>query len=133
MKPVFADTFYYLALVAPNDPAHARAVALTRELQTRVVTTGWVLMEVGDALAAPQNRKLFARLLDGLRRNRNFKIVPADEKLFNKGVELYRSRPDKGWTLTDGTSFVVMQRAGVTDALTGDHHFEQAGFKALLR
>jgi predicted nucleic acid-binding protein len=44
----------------------------------------------------------------------------------------YESRPDKAWSLTDCISFVVMNQHGLTEALTGDHHFEQAGFTALL-
>jgi len=48
-------------------------------------------------------------------------------------VELYAERPDKGWSLTDCISFVVMRQQGITQALTGDHHFEQAGFTALLK
>ena len=31
------------------------------------------------------------------------------------------------------TGFYVMEQRGLTEALTGDHHFEQAGFTALLR
>jgi len=49
------------------------------------------------------------------------------------GLELYARRPDKSWSLTDCISFVVMTDRGLTEALTGDHHFEQAGFRALLR
>jgi len=45
---------------------------------------------------------------------------------------LYSSRKDKEWTLTDCISFVVMKREGLGEALTGDHHFKQAGFTALL-
>jgi predicted nucleic acid-binding protein len=48
-------------------------------------------------------------------------------------VDLYAERPDKGWSLTDCISFVVMRQQGITQALTGDHHFEQAGFTALLK
>jgi len=53
--------------------------------------------------------------------------------LFERGVGLFRQRPDKEWSLTDCISFVVMRDASLTEALTGDHHFEQAGFSALLR
>ena len=60
-------------------------------------------------------------------------VIPASEGLFNRGRELFRSRPDKDWSLTDCISFVIMQDHGLRDALTGDHHFEQAGFVALLR
>jgi len=41
--------------------------------------------------------------------------------------------PDKGWSLTDCASFVIMEDEGLPAALTHDHHFEQAGFQALLR
>jgi len=61
-----------------------------------------------------------------------FRVVRATTELIERGKELYRRRPDKEWPLTDCISFVVMQDEGLTEALTGDHHFEQAGFKALL-
>jgi predicted nucleic acid-binding protein len=59
-------------------------------------------------------------------------VVPATDELFRRGVELYRQRPDKDWPLTDCLSFVAMDDHQVTDALTGDAHFHQAGFAALL-
>lgn len=52
---------------------------------------------------------------------------------FDAALDLYSRRLDKGWSFTDCLSFLVMQRYGITDALTSDHHFEQAGFTALLR
>ena len=61
------------------------------------------------------------------------KIIPATADLFDRGVQLYAERADKEWSLTDCISFVVMADEGLADALTGDHHFEQAGFKALLK
>ena len=50
-----------------------------------------------------------------------------------RGVALYAERPDKDWSLTDCISFVVMRTMDITEALTGDRHFEQAGFTALLK
>ena len=61
------------------------------------------------------------------------KIVAAETRLFQRGVELFEQRRDKDWSLTDCLSFVVMQDEGITQALTGDKHFEQAGFTALLK
>jgi hypothetical protein len=60
-------------------------------------------------------------------------IIPAEPQLYEEGIALYRARPDKDWSLTDCISFVVMKARGITEALTGDHHFEQAGFVALLK
>jgi hypothetical protein len=59
--------------------------------------------------------------------------VPPESNAFDAGVALFAQRPDKHWSLTDCISFIVMRREGLTDALTGDHHFEQAGFNALLK
>ena len=133
MKPVFADTFYDLALLSPHDPAHARSVSITRRLRSRVFTTTWVLTEVGDAMSMPQNRATFLTLLEGLRANSKMTIVPATQQLFDRGVDLFGKRADKQWTLTDCISFVVMADEGLRDALSGDHHFEQAGFRSLLK
>ena len=58
--------------------------------------------------------------------------MDATSELFERGLALYNARPDKEWSLTDCISFVVMADEGLTDALTGDRHFEQAGFTALL-
>jgi len=98
-----------------------------------MVTTDWVLTEVVDALAAPANRALAVALLDSLQHDPHTIIIPAEHGLFEAGLDLFRGRPDKEWTLTDCISFVVMQRHQLTEALTADHHFEQAGFSILLK
>ena len=59
--------------------------------------------------------------------------MPTTDAVFEAGLELYLNRPDKDWSLTDCISFVVMEQEGLTEALTGDLHFEQAGFVALLK
>lgn len=133
MNNWFADTFYFLALLVHEDKAHARAVEITSHLRTGIVTTPWVLTEVADGLAAARTRGAFARLLDTLRSNPRVTIVALDESLFDRGIQLYLNRPDKNWSLTDCISFILMEDLGLTEALTGDHHFEQAGFRALLK
>jgi len=132
VKPVFADTFYFLALLHLGDIAHARALSLSQTSSDLLLTTTWVLTEVADALAVPGMRESFPRLLATLRGDPACTIIPPTLTLFEQGVELYAERPDKGWSLTDCISFVVMRQQGITQALTGDHHFEQAGFRALL-
>jgi len=72
-------------------------------------------------------------LLDDLQADANVRVIAPDQELFELGVELYRNRIDKSWSLTDCISFVVMEREGIKEALTTDHHFSQAGFRTLLR
>ncbi len=134
MSPWFADTFYFLALRNPQDEAHSRAVAATSQLSGRMlITTARVLTEVADALSKPANRAGFAELMTMLSSNPAVEIVPPTQDLFEPGVALYGRRPDKDWSLTDCISFVVMTERQMTEALTGDHHFEQAGYRALLK
>ena len=133
MNSVFADTFYFLALLNVKDAAHARACEYSESQDVLLVTTAWVLTEVANSLARSSKRQVFRRLVEDLEAAPENKVVPASQDLFQRGLELYDARPDKQWSLTDCISFVVMQEHGVRDALTGDHHFEQAGFVALLR
>ncbi len=132
MNAVFADTFYFLALLSDRDEAHDAAVDASRRQKGRLVTTVWVLTEVGDALAAPKNRSAFMGLLDVLRNDPQAVVLPPGQETFDKGVALYAERPDTGWSLTDCISFTVMREMNITEALTGDRHFEQSGFRALL-
>lgn len=130
---VFADTYYYLALLIEHDEAHQLAVEVTRQFQGQIVTTGWVLLEFANAVSKSRKRHYYPSLLEDLKQSSQVKIIPPDEALFDEGTSLYRHRPDKDWSLTDCISFIVMEREGITEALTGDHHFEQAGFVALLK
>ena len=133
MKVVFADTYYYLALAGRRDAGHDRAEAFSRTYHGRVLTTPWVLTEVADALASSDQRRLFVALLADLKSDAHSTIVASRNELFESGCLLYSQRPDKNWSLTDCISFVVMDRHRIVEALTADQHFEQAGFKAILR
>jgi predicted nucleic acid-binding protein len=129
----FADTFYFLALLSADDSAHKVAWRYAAELGSRIVTTDWVVIEIADALSSPAQRGAFLALWEEIRDHPAIEVIPADRTLLLQGLSLYARRPDKGWSLTDCISFVVMTDRGLTEALTGDHHFEQAGFRALLR
>ena len=133
MTLLFADTFYYLALINPRDLAHKRATSFTSTFDGKLITTAWVITELADALADPVQRPAFRAVITKMRSDPRITIVPPSEALQNAGIELYLKRSDKGWSLTDCISFVVMERHGLTQALTADHHFEQAGFEIVLK
>ena len=132
MRVIFADSYYYLALINRRDSAHEKAVDFSKTTTASTVTTAWVLTEVADGMSSPSDKDAFLRLLSSLKNNPLCHIVDPCSELFDKGVALYASRKDKGWSLTDCVSFVVMREEGLSEALTGDRHFEQAGFLALL-
>ncbi len=88
---------------------------------------------MADALSAPAQRGAFLALWNQIGDHPAIEIIPAERWLLVRGIDLYARRPDKAWSLTDCISFVVMGERGLAEALTGDHHFEQAGYRALLR
>lgn len=133
MNAVFADTFFFLAAINPADAAHERAIAFSDDCNDLLVTTAWVVTEVADALAGRGDRHLFQELYESITTDPRVEIIPPEDGLFRRALDLYFDRPDKDWSLTDCTSFVVMADRLLTEAATGDHHFEQAGFRALLR
>ncbi len=134
---VFLDSAYAIALSAPKDEHHQRALALAERIEaegTQLITTRAVIVEIGDALSSSQYRRDAIKLLTSFERDPEFvEIVPISEQLYAKAFELYRTRPDKEWGMTDCISFIVMQERNMMEALTTDRHFQQAGFRALLR
>jgi predicted nucleic acid-binding protein len=133
MKAVFADSFYFFALLNERDPSHQEARAFSETFTGPIITTDWIITELGDGLAKSQWRRVFADLSRDLLSNLRIQVVPAERELLEQGIALYSDRLDKEWSLTDCTSFVVMNQNDILEALTGDHHFEQAGFVALLK
>jgi predicted nucleic acid-binding protein len=136
MTEVFLDSAYAIALAALNDQYHERALTLADKLEAeavRLITTRAVVLEIGNALSKARYRQAAISLLEGMEQDQDIEIVPLSEELYEQAFRLYRKRPDKGWGLTDCVSFVVMQDRGLTEALTSDAHFQQAGFRALLR
>lgn len=133
MTACFADTFFFLALLNRRDlHYHTRALELNR-VDRPIVTSAWILIELGDHLCDARNRHLFKELRAALAIDRRFQIVDAAQSLLDRAIDLYDRRTDKEWSLTDCSSFVLMEEQGITEALTADHHFEQAGFTALLK
>lgn len=132
---VFLDTSFAVALASATDALHPTALALEQTIRlqsARIVTTEAVLIEIGDTLSSERQRPVAVRTIRLLRRDANVVVVPFSTSLFDESFELFAARSDKDWGLTDCVSFVVMQERGLTDALTADRHFIQAGFRALL-
>jgi predicted nucleic acid-binding protein len=133
MTIVFADSSFYVALIVARDWNHAKAKAIAQSWSGAAVTTEYVLVEVANHLSrTAQQRARVGQLLADIESDPNTEIIEASHALWQRGIDLYLQRPDKTWSLTDCTSFMVMQERGLTEALTADRHFDQAGFKALL-
>jgi predicted nucleic acid-binding protein len=132
---LFIDTAYALAVTNARDRWYAAAIRWQQHLsprRQRYITTDYVLVEIADGLAAVHFRQQAHQLLTTLRTSPQVEVVPASPELLTAALDLYQRRPDKDWGLTDCASFVVMADRRLTDALTTDDHFRQAGFRPLL-
>jgi predicted nucleic acid-binding protein len=132
---VLLDTSYVLALENGKDPHHERAKSIDRQLMQggALSLLHWgILLEVGDGYARVDRRAKGMQLLERFEAEDRYLVYPIADPLLQQALTLYRSRPDKDWSLTDCLSFVLMTLEGVTEALTADVHFRQAGFIALL-
>lgn len=136
MKRVFADTSYWIAVLDPRDAHSKIARKLATELsRATIVTSEFVFLEFLNAVSAfgPRARAAAVQLLRRATSDPRVQIVETSRAVWAKSVDLYAARNDKRWSLTDCTSFVIMQEMKIADALTSDGDFEQAGFVVLLR
>lgn len=130
---VLADAGYWHALLNQRDQLHALARAWGTWLLDRsfsLVTTELVMWEVLNANSHPSRRRL---ALDLYREcDAAGVLIEAPRLVLDEALPLHGARPDKAWSLPDCLSFHLMDELGLGDALSADHHFQQAGFRALL-
>lgn len=135
MSEIFLDSSFAIALASPSDEHHDAAAAHAIRIGHRgdsLITTMAVLLEIGNALSRPPNRAFAVNILAQAQQDPDTVIVHITEQLFNSAFDMYSLHTDKTWGLVDCISFIVMQERGITEALTADRHFVQAGFRALL-
>jgi predicted nucleic acid-binding protein len=126
---------YYIALIFGKDRAHERALAFDdTDPRLQIITSDGILLEL---LAHASSRGSYfrgvtLRVIDDLRADPRVVIVRMAPELSDAGLELYRRRPDKAYSLVDCMSMVICQEQEIEEVLTHDHHFEQEGFTILL-
>ena len=134
MPDVFMDTGHVIGFLRDDDEHHLAALywslRVRRERWRRITTTA-VVAEVGDAFS--KDWHVVRVYLQTIFTDPLLEIVAVDADLLGRAVDLRDGRLDKDWGLTDCISFVVMQERGLSTALAADRHFQQAGFRALLR
>jgi len=129
---VFMDTFAFIAWSNPRDAAYSQVSEYMESFVGRIIMTEWVLMELADARSKSTVRQELVQFIRRIRTAPFIEIIPFDRPVYDRGFDLFAARPDKDWSLTDCISFAVMTQRGLTEALTADHHFEQAGFRAIF-
>ncbi len=130
---VFMDTYGLIAWLNTRDAAHQRVKSYLDSYSGSIVTTEWVLLELADTVSLPSTKPLAIKAIKRIHRLPMFLVVGFEPAIYQAGFDLYEARPDKDWSLTDCISFAVMTQRGLSEALTADHHFEQAGFRAVFK
>ena len=133
--PVFADSFYWVALFNARDPWHATVRQFSATLAGRlIVTSDKVLADVlaWFAPGGPVARGYAAQCVRDLYDGADVEVISQDRSGFFDALSLYERRLDKGYSLTDCRSMLLMKQRGLTDVLTHDHHFTQEGFTILF-
>src|SRR5256885_1175002 len=135
-RETFVDTSGFYALLVRRDDMHERASGLLREAQRRrwtFVTTDYVLDETATLLVARGLGHLVEPWLGSTLGSQACAIEWTDPDDFRRVAAFLVKHVDQGWSFTDCLSFATMKAKRIRDALTKDHHFEKAGFVALLR
>jgi uncharacterized protein len=138
MPDIFADTSGLAHLLDPTQANHAIATIIyrrTRQQGHRLITTNYIITELVALLTSPfrMPRPNVIKLVGSVKTSPYIEILYIDADIDEQAWQLLTKRPDKNWSLVDCASFVVMQQRSIQEALTTDHHFEQAGFTNLLK
>jgi uncharacterized protein len=138
MPEVFVDTAGWASLAVTGEPYHKQAAALyqqTRRGGRRLVTTDYVATELISLFISPLrlSHEQIVTFISKLHTSSLLDIIHIDRPLYDRSWQLFVARPDKFWSLVDCSGFLIMQERGITEALTTDQHFEQAGFVRLLK
>jgi uncharacterized protein len=119
MKAVFADTSYFVALLSKADACHELAVEWSQKLLGRQFVTEYVLVEVGSALARTKDRRLYVTFVEHLLADPDTVFILASGSLFRRGLRLFQSRPDKGWSLVDCVGYALPNVFGAAILVEG--------------
>lgn len=136
MKTVFADTAYWIAIFRPADPWAIVAHRARQRLgPARLVTVDEVLVEFLNAVSAAGHlvRLRAALFIRKLLAHPQVKVVAQSRQTFLEALVLYQRRRDKSYSLTDCISMNTMRKTSIREILTSDRHFEQEGFRILMK
>ena len=135
MTEVFADAAYFIALLLPRDALRLAAIRVSQAIaNSRLVTSEPVLTEVLNYVSnrGSNTRRQAAAMWRDLHSHPSAIVIPGTARLLERASHLYEQMADKSWSLTDCASILIMRERSISEVLTSDHHFEQAGFKILL-
>ena len=128
MNGIFVDTGGWYAAIDRQDHGHEAARQFLENNRLPLVTTDYIMDETVTLLQVRLGHGYAVRFLDSLQASRLVQLIYLSQAHINATAQLFRNRPDKGWSFTDCSSFVLMHEYRLRIALAFDDHFRQAGF-----
>lgn len=135
MFTIFVDSHYLVAMINQRDQWHKTAVEISFKItEASFIVTDSIFVETLNYFAEfkPQIKENAVDAIKNFSARSNVTVIEQTTELMASGIELYRSRLDQGFSLTDCISMVISREYNVTSILTNDHHFQQEGFQILL-
>lgn len=136
MKPVFVDTSALIAMGNKRDQFHRQAIKLRHQFirsKRAHITTSAVLMELGNAFSPIPLRSTSIRLIDTIKISRFWQVIPINDDLFDRSLSKFKQMADKEWSLIDCIGIIIAEEFRIIEIFTNDRHFEQSGFKILMK
>jgi len=138
MSFLFIDTSGWGNLFDASQPYHSQATDFylsAKVEEKKIITTNYIIIELVSLLTSPLRvpRNKIIQFISGIKLSPYLKIIHTDISLDDQAWQFFQRHQDKDWSLVDCSSFVIMNRLNISEALTSDHHFEQAGFVRLLK
>ncbi len=137
MIKIFVDTAGWACFIDKSQTQHKETAKIFEEIKKengKFITTSYILAELVALLGSHFHisRSIIINFIENIKKSFYVEIIYIDKNIDDDAWKLLKKYQDKNWSLTDCTSFIVMQQQNITDSLTTDHHFKQAGFITLL-
>jgi uncharacterized protein len=130
---LFIDTSGWAYFLDSQDTLHSVVVTSVKQAvkkRRRLVTTNYIITELVALLSSRFHlpRQQVIKAINLIKWDASVEVVHIERTMDDEAWALLEQRLDKEWSLVDASSFIVMKRFGMIEALTTDHHFTQAGF-----
>lgn len=133
MSRVFVDTSAWYALAAPDDASHHLAVRLLREHEGRLATTDHVLVETWAVARSRRHRAAADELVAAIVDRNVAEVLTATRQDVVTALRIGETFADQDFSMVDRTSWAVMERGGITEAVAFDIDFSVYRFGPGLR
>jgi predicted nucleic acid-binding protein len=129
---IFVDSSFWIALQLPRDEHHNEARTLLRSVADEgLLTTNHVRGETWTYLRRKTWHALAVTFLDLLERTPRLHIEFVGSPLEQEALAWLRRHDERAYSFVDATSFTLMHKLGLREALAFDGDFAAAGFVEL--